>query len=64
MVTELPYEHGDVYDEVEDLSQVEIIPPHEMLKQLKTVNVAGWSELLVVDHLRVQFTRVCVSSQC
>ena len=32
---------ADIYDEIEDLSQVEIIPPHEMLRQFKTVNVAG-----------------------
>lgn len=41
MVLEGPFRHGDPYDEIEDLSQVEVIPPHEMLTEFKNINVAG-----------------------
>lgn len=48
MVVENPNQYVDVYDEIEDLSQVEVIPPNEMLTQFKNINVAGESKSIIL----------------
>ena len=63
MVVEQPFQNVDVYDTVEDLSQVEVIPPHEMLTEFKNINVAGKLNIPINIFTCRQSTRLVASQQ-